>query len=139
MIYDQRFWNPPQVRNPLMPHLTFFTCICNHPILHWQRYAFKYARPPKPDRLRIYESHVGISSWEGKVATYKHFTDNILDKIQNLGYNAIQLMAIMEHAYYGCFGYQVTSFFAASRYMKALLSILIRSTEVTNFQRSLRH
>ena len=30
------------------------------------------------------------------------------------GYNAIQLMAIMEHAYYGSFGYQVTSFYAAS-------------------------
>lgn len=32
-----------------------------------------------------------------------------------LGYNAIQLMAIMEHAYYASFGYQITSFFAASR------------------------
>jgi len=31
------------------------------------------------------------------------------------GYNAIQMMAIMEHAYYASFGYQVTSFFAASR------------------------
>ena len=31
-----------------------------------------------------------------------------------LGYNTIQLMAIMEHAYYGSFGYQVTSFFAPS-------------------------
>ena len=30
------------------------------------------------------------------------------------GYNTIQLMAIMEHAYYASFGYQVTSFFAAS-------------------------
>ena len=33
------------------------------------------------------------------------------------GYNAIQLMAIMEHAYYASFGYQITSFFAASRYL----------------------
>lgn len=32
----------------------------------------------------------------------------------HLGYNTIQLMAIMEHAYYASFGYQVTSFFAAS-------------------------
>ena len=23
------------------------------------------------------------------------------------GYNTIQMMAVMEHAYYGCFGYQV--------------------------------
>lgn len=32
-----------------------------------------------------------------------------------IGYNCVQLMAIMEHAYYASFGYQVTSFFAASR------------------------
>jgi len=32
-----------------------------------------------------------------------------------LGYNAIQLMAVMEHAYYASFGYQVTNFFAPSR------------------------
>jgi 1,4-alpha-glucan branching enzyme len=36
------------------------------------------------------------------------------------GYNAIQLMAIMEHAYYASFGYQVTSFYAASRYASIL-------------------
>lgn len=33
------------------------------------------------------------------------------------GYNAIQLMAIMEHAYYASFGYQVTSFYAPSRFV----------------------
>jgi 1,4-alpha-glucan branching enzyme len=33
------------------------------------------------------------------------------------GYNAVQLMAIMEHVYYASFGYQVTNFFAiSSRY-----------------------
>ena len=42
------------------------------------------------------------------------FTENVLPRIKNLGYNAIQLMAVMEHAYYASFGYQVTSFFAAS-------------------------
>jgi len=38
----------------------------------------------------------------------------MLPRIRYLGYNAIQLMAIMEHAYYASFGYQVNSFFAAS-------------------------
>ena len=38
----------------------------------------------------------------------------MLPRIVALGYNTIQLMAIMEHAYYGSFGYQVTSFFAPS-------------------------
>ncbi|OAF63659.1 hypothetical protein A3Q56_08635, partial [Intoshia linei] len=71
-------------------------------------------RPPKPTALRIYEVHIGISSAEEKVASYEYFTKNIIPRIVNLGYNCIQLMAIMEHAYYASFGYQVTSFYAAS-------------------------
>jgi len=40
------------------------------------------------------------------------------------GYNAIQLMAVMEHAYYASFGYQVTSFFAPSRFCAVFFSLL---------------
>ena len=36
----------------------------------------------------------------------------------NTGYNTIQLMAVMEHPYYASFGYQVTSYFAASRFVR---------------------
>lgn len=62
---------------------------------------------------------MGISTNEGRVGTYNEFTDNVLKRIKDLGYNAIQLMAIMEHAYYASFGYQVTSFFGvSSRYGK---------------------
>ena len=47
---------------------------------------------------------------------YGEFARDVLPRIAKLGYNAIQLMAVMEHVYYASFGYQVTSFFAASRY-----------------------
>lgn len=77
-------------------------------------YKFKHQRPKRPQSLKIYECHVGISSPEPKIATYTYFKDNVLPRIKKQGYNAIQLMAIMEHAYYASFGYQVTSFFAAS-------------------------
>ncbi|KAM6446236.1 1,4-alpha-glucan-branching enzyme isoform 1-T1 [Liasis olivaceus] len=77
-------------------------------------YTWKHPIPKKPKSLRIYESHVGIASPEGKIASYKNFTHNVLPKIKDLGYNCIQLMAVMEHAYYASFGYQITSFFAAS-------------------------
>nr|XP_015197484.1 PREDICTED: 1,4-alpha-glucan-branching enzyme isoform X2 [Lepisosteus oculatus] len=85
--------------------------------VHWeppQPYKHRYPRPPKPRSLRIYESHVGIASPEGKIASYSNFTHNVLPRIKDLGYNCIQMMAIMEHAYYASFGYQITSFFAAS-------------------------
>ena len=79
-----------------------------------QVYKFKYQRPKRASRPRIYECHVGISSPEGKISTYNYFREHVLPHIKKQGYNAIQLMAIMEHAYYASFGYQVTSFFAAS-------------------------
>ncbi|KAE8154496.1 pectin lyase fold/virulence factor [Aspergillus avenaceus] len=90
--YESVFWNPPAA----------------------EQYKLQHPRPKKPESLRIYEAHVGISSPETKVATYKEFTANMLPRIKYLGYNAIQLMAIMEHAYYASFGYQVNNFFAAS-------------------------
>jgi 1,4-alpha-glucan branching enzyme len=51
---------------------------------------------------------------EAKVGTYREFTDKILPRIADAGYNTIQLMAVQEHPYYGSFGYQVSNFFAPS-------------------------
>lgn len=68
----------------------------------------------------IYECHIGMSSEEGKVCSYREFIENVLPRIKKLGYNTIQIMAIAEHPYYGSFGYQVSNFFApSSRYGKS--------------------
>lgn len=91
-IYKQKLWNPPVS----------------------EKYQFKCQKPKRPASLRIYECHVGIATSELKVGSYDNFTNNILPRIVKQGYNCIQLMAIMEHAYYASFGYQVTSFYAAS-------------------------
>ncbi len=64
--------------------------------------------------LYIYEAHVGMAQEEGKVGTYREFADLVLPRIKQAGYNTVQLMAIMEHPYYGSFGYQVANFYAAS-------------------------
>ncbi len=64
--------------------------------------------------LFIYEAHVGMAQEEGRVGTYREFADYTLPRIKKAGYNTIQLMAIMEHPYYGSFGYQVSNFYAAS-------------------------
>ena len=62
----------------------------------------------------IYEAHTGMAQEEGKVGTYNEFTEKILPRVKNAGYNILQLMAIQEHPYYGSFGYHVSNFFAAS-------------------------
>ena len=67
--------------------------------------------------LLIYEAHVGMAQEEPRIGTYREFADITLPRIQKTGYNTIQLMAIMEHPFYGSFGYQVSNFYAAcSRY-----------------------
>ena len=79
------------------------------------KYQFKH-QPPTWDNtnLKIYECHIGMSGQEPQIYTYKHFRENIVDRIANLGYNVIQMMAIAEHPYYGSFGYHVSNFFAPS-------------------------
>ena len=62
----------------------------------------------------VYEAHVGMAQEEQKVGTWREFTDRVLPRIVRAGYDVLQLMAVQEHPYYGSFGYQVSSFFAAS-------------------------
>ncbi|TGE15187.1 alpha-amylase family glycosyl hydrolase [Hymenobacter elongatus] len=62
----------------------------------------------------IYECHVGMATEEHRLGTYLEFAASVLPRVQALGYNCIQLMAIMEHPYYGSFGYHVANFFAPS-------------------------
>ena len=75
----------------------------------WTDGAFRQQK-----NLLIYECHIGMAQEEGKVSSYNEFREKILPKIKSLGYNTIQIMAIMEHPYYASFGYQVTNFYAAS-------------------------
>ena len=81
----------------------------------WQ--VTDFATPKTP---LIYECHIGMAQDKYDIGSYDEFRENILPRIAKLGYNTIQIMAIMEHPYYGSFGYQVSNFFAASsRYGKS--------------------
>ncbi|WP_020531557.1 alpha-amylase family glycosyl hydrolase [Flexithrix dorotheae] len=64
--------------------------------------------------LFIYECHVGMAQEKEGVGSYLEFAKNVLPRIKKLGYNAIQLMAVQEHPYYGSFGYHVSNFYAPS-------------------------
>ena len=75
----------------------------------WTDKDFSCDEPPL-----IYEAHVGMAGEEHRIHTYIEFANKVLPHIKNMGYNTVQLMAIMEHPYYGSFGYQVSNFYAAS-------------------------
>ena len=79
----------------------------------WTDEAFMKQPAPAP---LIYEAHIGMAQDKEGIGTYQEFADKILPRIQRLGYNTVQLMAVQEHPYYGSFGYQVTNFFAAAHW-----------------------
>ena len=93
---------------------TYVWCgvIVDEPTYKWKKRSFKPSWEPY-----IYECHIGMAQEKEGIGTYREFRENVLPRIAALGYNTIQIMAIMEHPYYGSFGYQVSNFFAAcSRY-----------------------
>lgn len=80
-------------------------------------YVFKHNNFKPKKTPFIYECHIGMATEDCKIGTFNEFRNNVLPRIKADGYNYIQIMAIMEHPYYGSFGYQVSSFFApSSRY-----------------------
>ncbi len=88
----------------------FSAQVWNQPQFNWNDSNFT----PDTDPLLIYECHIGMGQDAEKVGTYTEFKENVLPRVKRDGYNAIQVMAIQEHPYYGSFGYHVSSFFAAS-------------------------
>ena len=105
---------PLYIRRVEQDTQTYSWCgiIVDEPTYRWKKRKFV----PQKD-LYIYECHIGMAQEKEGIGTYREFCRNILPRIRDLGYNTIQIMAIMEHPYYGSFGYQVSSFFAAcSRY-----------------------
>ncbi|XP_056163933.1 1,4-alpha-glucan-branching enzyme 3, chloroplastic/amyloplastic isoform X2 [Syzygium oleosum] len=87
--------------------------------VHWEpppecAYKWKNPSPKVPVSLRIYECHVGISGSEAKVSSFNEFTEKVLPHIKDAGYNAIQLIGVVEHKDYYTVGYRVTNFYAVS-------------------------
>jgi len=78
-------------------------------VFPWRDQGFRPEETPF-----IYECHIGMAQEKGAVGSYREFREQVLPRIRDLGYNTIQIMAVMEHPYYGSFGYQVSNFFAAS-------------------------
>ena len=69
----------------------------------------------------IYEVHLG--SWmrvpdEGeRPLTYREMAPRLAEYVRNMGFTHVEFLPVMEHPFYGSWGYQVTGFFApTSRY-----------------------
>jgi 1,4-alpha-glucan branching enzyme len=82
----------------------------------WQKNRGVTARASQP--ISIYEVHPG--SWRrhnGQFLGYRELGAALADHCSRLGFTHVELMPVMEHPFYGSWGYQVTGYFApTSRY-----------------------
>jgi 1,4-alpha-glucan branching enzyme len=68
--------------------------------------------------LSTYEVHLG--SWMrvpeegGRSLSYRELAERLIPYVKALGFTHIEFMPVMEHPFFGSWGYQVTGYFAAS-------------------------
>ena len=67
--------------------------------------------------VSIYEIHLG--SWkrvadEGRFMSYRELADELPGYCKSLGFTHVEFMPVMEHPFYGSWGYQITGYFAPS-------------------------
>jgi 1,4-alpha-glucan branching enzyme len=76
-------------------------------------------RDPLNEPLSIYEVHLG--SWrrvpeEGdRFLDYRELADQLADYVDEMGFTHVELLPVMEHPFYGSWGYQTIGYFAPTR------------------------
>jgi len=64
----------------------------------------------------IYELHIG--SWRrkpeegGRSLTYRELAPFLVEYLKDMGYTHVEFLPVMEHPFYGSWGYQITGYFA---------------------------
>jgi len=71
--------------------------------------------------ITIYEVHPGswrrVSEEGNRYLTYREMAAQLVEYVQRMGFTHVELLPVMEHPFYGSWGYQTTGYFApTSRY-----------------------
>jgi 1,4-alpha-glucan branching enzyme len=74
--------------------------------------AQRAARNRHDAPISTYEMHLG--SWRYEPGGYRAIAVQLADYLERTGFTHVELMPVMEHPYYGSWGYQTTGYFAAT-------------------------
>jgi len=72
----------------------------------------------KPKPCSVYEVHLG--SWRRKYddnnrsLSYRELIDTLVPYVRDAGFTHVEFLPVMEHPFFGSWGYQVTGYFASS-------------------------
>ncbi len=100
----------------------------------WMRDRHKNNSLESP--ISVYEIHIG--SWrrmqkeDNRFLTYSELADELIPYLKDMNYTHVELLPIMEHPFYGSWGYQTLGYFApTSRYgtPQGLMSFMDRLHE----------
>jgi 1,4-alpha-glucan branching enzyme len=85
----------------------------------WMQKRREYQSHEAP--VSIYEVHLGSfmrsPDAPGGFLSYRDLAHRLVERVKELGFTHVELLPIMEHPFYGSWGYQVTGYFApTSRY-----------------------
>ena len=82
----------------------------------WMTKRAEHNRLDKP--MAIYEMHVG--SWRRVLAegnrslSYRELAEPLTEHLRQLGYTHVEFLPVMDHPFFGSWGYQITGYFAPS-------------------------
>jgi 1,4-alpha-glucan branching enzyme len=95
-----------------------------HPEHAWQDAAWRKERGGRQSLeapMAVYEVHLG--SWmrvpeeNGRMMTYRELAPRLAEYVEHMGFTHVEFLPVMEHPFYGSWGYQTTGYFApTSRY-----------------------
>ncbi len=85
----------------------------------WDWMAHRSRRHSLSAPVSVYEVHLG--SWRrgegGRRLSYRELAPQLAEYVREQGFTHVELLPVMEHPFYGSWGYQVTGYFApTSRY-----------------------
>jgi 1,4-alpha-glucan branching enzyme len=110
--------DPFSIFNEIPPKTASIVWDLDHPWGDQEWMTTRRQRSGLVKPLAIYEMHLG--SWrrvaeEGnRSLSYRELAPQLADYLQRMGYTHVEFLPIMDHPFFGSWGYQITGYFAPS-------------------------